>query len=100
MSLESRSLSVFILLFAFMALLVILQFKLWFGESGILANAQLSQEVIIQEERIDILKEENLKLQHSTYALKHDIRAIESKAREELGMIKEDETFYLLLKEE
>jgi cell division protein FtsB len=75
-------------------LLVYLQFRLWFGDGSLQDVWQLHQEV-------ESLREENLQLRERNDALDAEVRdlqqgldAIEERAREDLGMIKEGETFY------
>jgi cell division protein FtsB len=59
-------------------LLVYLQYRLWFGEGSL-------QEVGDLQRAVELQREENLQL---------GLDAIEEHAREDLGMVKEGETFY------
>ncbi len=75
-------------------LLVYLQARLWFGDGSLQDVWQLHQEV-------ELLREENVQLRERNDALDAEVRdlqqgldAIEERAREDLGMIKEGETFY------
>jgi cell division protein FtsB len=75
-------------------LLAWLQFRLWFGDGSLQEVWQLHQEV-------EALREENVRLRERNDALDAEVRdlqqgldAIEERAREDLGMIKDGETFY------
>ena len=78
-------------------LLIYLQINLWVGE-GSLANVwSLRKE---QSRRIDEnkqLMERNAAMAAEVKNLKSGLDAIEERARMELGMIKKDETFYLII---
>ncbi len=82
------------------ALLVVLfaalQYKAWFSDVGYLAAWDLQREVDQQRQRAEVLEQRNRLLTAEVLALKDGLDAIESRARSELGMIKKDETFYLV----
>lgn len=75
-------------------LLLVLQYKLWFGDGGLLKNRELAQSVAIQQQENKTLKERNAALEAEVRDLKTGSEAIEERARTELGMIREGETFY------
>ena len=75
-------------------LLVYLQYKLWFGESSLQDVWQLHQEVEFQRQENIELRERNAALEAEVQDLKQGFDAIEEHAREDLGMVKEGETFY------
>lgn len=52
------------------------------------------------ERRIRELEEENRRLEEERYKLEHDIEYIEKRAREKLGIVKEDEIPYRIIEEE
>ncbi len=83
-----------------MALLVVLfaalQHKAWFSDVGYLAAWDLQREVDQQRQRAEVLEQRNRLLTAEVLALKDGLDAVESRARSELGMIKKDETFYLV----
>jgi cell division protein FtsB len=81
------------------ALLLLLQYQLWFGNNGLLRSWQLEQKVSQQKAENDKLKERNKALEAEVRDLKHGIEAIEERARADLGMIKKDETFYQVVEE-
>jgi len=81
------------LLFAMMVLLLALQYKLWFGDDSVREVLELKQSVTEQRDKNDELKQKNSVLAAEVEDLKTGLDAIEERARSELGMIKEGETF-------
>lgn len=75
-------------------LLVVLQYKLWVGQGGYFDVRRLEQELTAQRSNNEQLLERNRALQAEVKDLKKGLAAIEERAREELGMIREGETFY------
>ena len=78
------------------ALLGVLLYRFWFGESGWFAVRELAKDVAAQERHTDELAERNRILTAEVLALKSGIDAVEARARTDLGMIAEGETFYLV----
>ena len=81
---------------ALLLLLAALQYKAWFGDSGYLAARALEKQVEQQRQRAELLEQRNRLLTAEVLALKAGLEAVESRARSDLGMIKEGETFYLV----
>ena len=79
-------------------LLLSLQYRLWFGDAGYFALLDLRAEIHQQGEKNAELLERNrlLAIEVRAYKDKTDFSIIEDRARSELGMIKEDETFFLV----
>jgi cell division protein FtsB len=75
------------------ALLLVLQYDLWVGEGSLTAAWQLEETIADQKQDNDRLKTRNDTLAAEVQDLKSGLAAIEERARSELGMIKEDETF-------
>ncbi len=75
-------------------LLVYLQYKLWFGEGSLQDVWQLHQDVEFQRQENIELRERNAALEAEVIDLRQGFDAIEEHAREDLGMVKEGETFY------
>ena len=75
-------------------LLVYLQYKLWFGEGSLQDVWQLHQDVEFQRQENIELRERNAALDAEVKDLQQGFDAIEEHAREDLGMVKEGETFY------
>lgn len=73
------------------------QSRLWIGE-GSFANLSSVQEQIDQrKDENDLLIERNERLLEEVKALKSGTAAIEQRARADLGLVKENETFYLII---
>ena len=77
--------------------LVLLQYKLWIGNGSFADVYQLDQTITAQEKENAALKERNLALEAEVNDLSHGMDAIEERARSELGMIKENETFFRVI---
>ena len=81
-------------------LLAMLQYRLWVGEGSLAEVHNLRQEITIQKEKIEKLRERNLELRAEVENLKHGQEAIEERARSGLGMIRENEVFYQVIEPE
>ena len=78
--------------------LIVLSYKFLFGDTSFYKYQELKKQVIsIQNENIKF-KEKIKVLQAEIRSLKTGLEVIEEKARQELGLIKENETFYQILK--
>ncbi|MEZ5540917.1 MAG: cell division protein FtsB [Pseudomonadota bacterium] len=75
-------------------LLVYLQYRLWFGDGSLQEVWSLHREVESQREENLRLRERNDALDAEVLDLQQGLDAIEERAREDLGMIKQGETFY------
>jgi len=86
---------------AFTLLLLIifslLQYRLWFGKNSVPDYFALQEDIMLQQEENEKLKQRNKLLYADTDDLKLGTEAIEERARNELGMIKENETFFRLI---
>ena len=80
-------------------LLILLQYKLWRGDGSLAEVWDLYQQVQTQEEENRTLRERNQTLEAEVEDLKQGLDAIEERAREELGMTREGETFYQIIEE-
>lgn len=76
-------------------LLLILQYRLWFDDSGVIASRAL-------ERQIDALHQSNDEQAHVNHGLLNEVMdlrtgdaLLEENAREDLGLVKEGETFIL-----
>lgn len=74
-----------------------LQGKLWSGEGSVAEIWQLQDRIEIQQQENQKLKARNALSQAEVMALKEGYDAVEERARIDLGMIKDDETFFLLV---
>lgn len=75
-------------------LILILQVRLWYGEGSTLQVKALEKEVSAQLEKVEKLKDRNQILEAEVQDLKHRLSAVEERARTDLGMIRQGETFY------
>ncbi len=82
-----------LLAFALTALLLMLQYDLWIGEGSVYSLWQLQHEVDAQRAENRGLQVRNDALAAEVDDLKRGNDAIEERARSELGMIKQNETF-------
>lgn len=78
-------------------LLVYLQYRLWLGDGGLLELWSIHQEVEAQREENARLRERNEALNAQVLDLKQGLDAIEERAREDMGMVKQGETFYQIV---
>ena len=79
------------------ALLLILQVRLWFGEGSISHKLALDKQWENQKQKNEHLKIRNRLIAEEVESLKTNLDSIEEKARRELGMIKDGEVFYLII---
>jgi cell division protein FtsB len=77
--------------------LVGLQFRLWVGEGSLAEVASLRQQLAEQRAELADLHERNATLQAEVDDLKEGLAAIEARARSELGLIRQGETYFQLL---
>ena len=77
-----------------LAMLVLLQVKLWFGEGGFADVRRLEARVSEQMDRNEALEVRNSELRAEVEDLRERLEAVEERARSELGLIKEGEEFY------
>ncbi|MDH3526596.1 MAG: cell division protein FtsB [Gammaproteobacteria bacterium] len=82
------------LIIMLLLLLLYLQYRLWVGEGGLRDVWDLHQEVENQRQENAGLRERNEALNAEVLDLKQGLEAIEEHAREDLGMVKDGETFY------
>ena len=74
-----------------------LQYRLWFGKNSIPDYLARQQEVAKQAQQNANLAQRNALLKADINDLTIGLEAIEERARNELGLIKEGETFYRIL---
>jgi len=75
------------------ALLVLLQYPLWFGKGGLLRVRDMERQVAAQREVNQSLETRNASQEAEVRDLKSGYEAIEERARHELGLVKEGEVF-------
>jgi cell division protein FtsB len=86
------------ILFAVLVLLIIqLQYRLWFGDGNVYQVKEYQQRLDLLAEDVKEKKERNEALYAEVLDLREGGDAIEERARYELGMIKENETFFQVI---
>lgn len=75
-------------------LLLLLQGQLWLGQGSLVDLWRLQDAVEAQQDENRRVEERNTSLAAEVKDLKSGLEAIEERARSELGMIREGETFY------
>ncbi len=77
-------------------LLVVLgtQYRLWLSDDGVREVAQLRQSVATQKAENERLADRNRQLAEEVRDLKVGFSALEERARSELGMVADNETYY------
>ena len=76
------------------ALIVLIQYPLWFGKGGWLRASQIESDLQSQRSKNRELEARNAALAAEVRDLKQGTEAIEERARYELGMTRPDELFY------
>jgi cell division protein FtsB len=80
----------------FAALILALQYPMWLGKGGWLQVREYDRQLAEQREQNEKLKARNEALDAEVRDLKTGYDAIEERARNELGMIRQDEVFFQL----
>ena len=75
-----------------------LQYRLWVADGGLAHTHRLKNEVRSQIQNNEDLRTRNAALDAEIMDLKSGVAAIESRARATLGMIRDHESFYLIVK--
>jgi len=88
-----------VLLAVLLALLFALQMRLWFGDGSLQELSRLRDEAEHSRNEVRRLTIRNQALAAEVDDLKSGMDAIEERARGELGMIDEGETFYQFIRE-
>ena len=84
------------LTFIFVTLILALQYPLWLGKGGWLNVISLQKQIDQQLKVNELIKSENDILLAVVQDLKNGTDVIEGKARFDLGLIKKNETFFLI----
>lgn len=82
-----------ILLFVF----ALEQYHLWWGKNGMQDHQQLKESVMLAKESNDKLIQRNNIMFSEIDDLKRGSEAVEERARNELGLVKEGETFFRIV---
>ena len=79
---------------ALLAAFVLLQYRLWISNEGMREVWHLQQAVASQRAENAVLAERNAQIKAEVADLKHGLTALEERARNDLGMVAANETFY------
>ena len=86
------------LLWSVMLLILIgLQYRLWIGSGSFAEVWRLEEKIEQQVAKNKLLENRNMRLNEEVLDLKRGYDAIEERARFDLGMIKEGETFFMVV---
>lgn len=78
-------------------LILLLQVRLWWGENSLPETWQLEQRIQARQAENAELARRNQALEAEVNDLRSGLDAIEERARYELGMVRPNETFFLLI---
>ncbi len=87
------------LMIALLALFGYLQYRFWVGEGGYLDVARLNKQIAQQQQENDNLQARNRVLAAEVESLKQGLETLEERARADMGMVKEGETFFMFTQE-
>jgi len=82
---------------ALTVLLALLQYPLWLGHGGVLDLVKLRHSIAEQHAMIAQVRERTEALRADVLDLKDGLRAVEERARSELGMVRRGETFFQIV---
>jgi len=82
------------LLLVLLFLLGVVQYRLWFGEGSLAEKHRLELQVEEQTLINAQLRERNSELEREVLELQTGNEGLEQRAREQLGLIRKDETYY------
>ena len=85
------------LLVALLGLLMLLQYRLWFGEGGITERRSLEAQVASDSTENQRLTQRNEALADRVIELQNGQEMLEAVAREDLGLVREGEEFILFV---
>ena len=82
-----------------LCILITLQYRLWWGEGSLKHTTQLEEQLFKQQLANDALQSRNDRLLSEIATLKKGTGQIEARAREDQGLVKDDETFFMFFDE-
>lgn len=84
----------YIFISAVILLIVVLQYDLWFSNTGLLKYENLKKSVSTQSQEVKKKSQTNSQLYSEVVSLRKNSEVLESLARENMGLIKQSEVFY------
>lgn len=82
---------------ALLVLLLLLQYRLWFGEASVFDIVENRRRIAELELQAEELRTRNEALRAEVNDLKNGMEAIEERARRDLGMVRKGETFFQII---
>ena len=82
------------LLLALCIVLLLLQYRLWIADGSLAERQRLIRQVEEQTRRNEELRARNAVLEREVLELQSGSGGVERRAREQLGLVREGETFY------
>ncbi|MCH8501766.1 MAG: cell division protein FtsB [Aliidiomarina sp.] len=83
---------------AILILLVLaLQYRIWFGQHGVKDYRELQNDLARQEQINATLQQRNQLIEADIKDLRNALEAVEERARNELGFVRPEETFFRLI---
>ncbi|MBQ9220186.1 MAG: septum formation initiator family protein [Succinivibrio dextrinosolvens] len=83
-----------------LAIIAVLGWQTYSGRNGILQYRETEQKLKVASSHTERLQRRNQALEDEISDLKQGNRVVEELARSELGMVKQDETFYRVIEKE
>lgn len=81
-----------------LSLIALVQYSLWLGKGGWLQVRDLDRQIKVQQATNRKMQARNDAIEADVRDLKQGYAAIEERARSQLGMIKDDEVFFQVIK--
>lgn len=86
-----------LLLLTLLALFLLIQYPLWFGQGGWFAVWNLEQRVQEQRAVNEGLRQRNLAMEAEVEDLRSGTQAVEERARTDLGLMRDEEVYVQIL---
>lgn len=80
-----------------LALVLTLQYRVWFGQHGMQDLRELQNDVARQQQNNESLQQRNQLIAADIDDLRNAMEAVEERARNELGLVLSEETFFRLV---
>ena len=86
-----------VLLLFLVGTFLVLQYRLWMSNANLLDALRLQKSIAIEKKNIAKLEVRNQNLDRDVQALKRRPETLEDRARSDFGMIKKEESFFLVI---
>ena len=88
-----------LLILILLAVLALFQYDLWFGRNGFFDYRDTAAKIVENQAENEKLSQRNQRINAEIQGLTKGFEAIEERARMQHGMVKENEVFYHIVKE-